>query len=133
MFMANVRRPAEPDRRTPADAPRSRARAARGRRGRAARQGRRGGTSCTPALLVTYPDSALTEVSEPVLARTLFAAAVFTIRVRSVPPAIRSGLPAIGNAPYQVANHGRLRTDRSSAVICVGVTRSCRDSPAPST
>src|SRR5262245_42879292 len=88
--------------------------------------------SCSPSASVTYPDRELTEVSEPVLACTLFAAGVPSIRDRSVPPTRRSGLPAIGSAWYQVSNHGLERTLLSSAARFCGATRSARDSPEPS-
>ena len=46
---------------------------------------------------------------DPVLARRLFAAGVPTIRLRNVPPIIRSLTPATGNESYQVENQGCCR------------------------
>ena len=48
-------------------------------------------TNFRPSLSVTYPDNAVTPVSDPVFPCRLFAAGVFCIRLRNVPPTKRSG------------------------------------------
>src|SRR5882757_10349036 len=90
-------------------------------------------TSRSPAASVTYPESALTAVIDPVLPCRLLAAGVLRMRLRSVPPVKRSGFPAMGSALYQLVNHGLPRAAISRLVICCGVNRSARDSPEPST
>ncbi|MBO0827411.1 MAG: hypothetical protein J2P24_06480 [Streptosporangiales bacterium] len=67
------------------------------------------------------------------MAWMLSAAGVPRIRLRRVPPVIRSGLPAIGSASYHVWNHGLSWTASSRLVICCGEIRSARESPDPST
>lgn len=70
---------------------------------------------------------------EPLLAWARPAAAVFTMRLCSVPPTSNPGWPAMGKALYRAANHGCFLAASSSVVSCCAVIWFMRDSPEPST